>query len=67
MIEIGQNNDILISNIGELTGSESGSAERQRRFKERQKLSTKALLSNEQVTEQSHHGNEKITIDNKII
>ena len=66
LIEIGQNNDILISNIGELTGSESGSAERQRRFKERQRLGTNALLSNGEVTERSHHGNEKITLDNKI-
>ena len=67
LIEVGQNNDILISNIGELTGSEGGSAERQRKFKERQKLSTEALLSNSEVTNQSHIGNTKVTLDNKII
>jgi predicted phage replisome organizer len=67
LIEIGQNNDILISNIGELTGSESSSAERQRRFKERQRLGTKALLGNGEVTQESQDGNAKVTIDNKII
>lgn len=66
LIEIGSNKDILISNIGELTGSEGGSAERQRKFKERQKLSTEALLSNSEVTERSQISNREVTLDNKI-
>ena len=65
LIEIGINKDILISNIGELTGSESGSAERQRRFRERQSA-TIALQCNSEVTQVSQDGNTDVTLDNKI-